>query len=105
MLSVMPVGETPVSNSTVWAAPCFSMVTSAEKPCSARRLSAASPDSKKRTGTVGAPGPPDGRLAAPSSRNSASDTLSTSVVMLSESTGSSVIVCIGSRLSVWWRTG
>ncbi len=90
MFSVSPSGVSPASNRTVVVRPAFSTVTRAENPCSARSASPVRPFSRKRAGRSGRTASVNGeRVAGPSSASSRSVVLSTSVVTVSESTGSS----------------
>src|SRR3954454_17523129 len=95
MFSTIPSGVTPASNRIRVVRPAFSIVTRHEKPCSARSRSAVRPPSRKRAGTLGYVVSANGaRFAGPSSRSSRSVMLSTSVVIVNESTGTSGIVSI-----------
>jgi hypothetical protein len=93
MFSTSPSGEIPVSNSSLCSRPRRTTLTSAEKPCSARSASNASPKSSTGAGTRGSE-PITGCRAGPSSTNNMSTTLSTSTVTDNASTGSSVICSI-----------
>src|SRR3954470_3121484 len=90
MFSTSPSGEIPVSNSSRCSRPPRTTLTSAEKPCSARSPSNASPRSSTGAGTRG-PEPITGRRAGPSSTSSMSVTLSTRTVTDSASIGSSAM--------------
>jgi hypothetical protein len=92
MFSISPSGEMSVSNSTRCSRPSWEIVTSAAKPCSARRVSSVWPPSITGEGTRGARESIGARIAGPSSSNRMSVTLSTSVVIVSDSTGSRPIV-------------
>jgi hypothetical protein len=71
MLSAMPPGDTPVSNSSVWLCSARLTVTRAEKPCSATRPGTVAPSSNCGAGTGGVR-PMAVRLAGPMSAISAS---------------------------------
>jgi hypothetical protein len=72
--------------------PSREIVTSAAKPCSARRVSSVWPPSITGEGTRGARESIGARIEGPWSSNRMSVTLSTSVVIVSDSTGSRPIV-------------
>src|SRR3954447_23127386 len=88
-LSVIPSGETPVSNSSVVVVVPRRTVTSAEKPCSARRPAVVRPSSncgaETRPLDNGARDTPSPPVSSPSK------TLSTRVVITTSSTGSRAI--------------
>ena len=87
MFSISPSWEMPVSNSTRCSRPPREIVTKAAKPCSARSASSVWPPSISGEGTRGARESIGARIAGPSSSNKMSVTLSTSVVIASDSTG------------------
>lgn len=90
MFSTRPSGVRPASNKTRVVRSPLPIVTRHENPCSARRASPVRPPSRNRADTSGyADSAIGGRFAGPSSTSSMSVTLSTSVVTVSESTGSS----------------
>ena len=102
MFSVTPSGLAPVSNRNRCSRPALVTVTSAEKPCSATSASGTWPPVIVVVGRHG-PLPIRTRRAGPRSGSSMSVTLSISVVMTTESTGSRSIRTAGS--TSWRRVG
>src|SRR5215208_1619340 len=90
MFSTRPSGVRPAPKSTRVSRPSFVTVTNAENPCSARRASSVVPPARSGAGIRGEAAI-EGRLAGPWSGRSESVTLSTRVVTVSASTGSSAI--------------
>jgi hypothetical protein len=95
MFSIRPSGVRPASNSTRVVRSSLRIVTRHENPCSARSASPVFPPSMKRAGIIGSVAWVIGdRVTGPSSPSRMSVTLSTSVVTVTASTGSSEMVSI-----------
>src|SRR5215475_14047491 len=104
MLVTNVSGLNPASNKIRWVRPACCTVISAEKPCSAIGACGIQPSSNNDDGARTA-SPVNGRLAGPLFTASMSVTLSTSVVMVTESTGSSGIDRNGVACSAVAATG